>query len=234
MDIQAKYLDLLQACLTRTMFLEEGANFEQRFIGADWPKHAETMIGVLRMNNIRDCLEQVIKEQIPGDVIECGVWRGGACIWMKAILETFGEERDVYVADSFNGFPESTVQCDKEAWYLHAPELKVSRAIVEENFRKYDLLDARVKFVEGFFSATLPTLKGPFALIRADGDLFTSTMGILEHLYSKLSLGGYMIIDDYNGIVSCQNAVNQYRERNHIIEPLVVVDHTAVYWKKVN
>lgn len=232
MDTQAKYLELLQACLTRTIFLEEGADFGQRFIGADWPARAETMIGIIRMNNIRDCLEQIIKEQIPGDVIECGVWRGGACIWMKAILETFHEERDVYVADSFNGFPEPTMVCDKEAWYLHAPELKVSRKTVEENFQKYDLLDARVKFVEGFFSATLPTLKGPFALIRADGDLFASTTDILENLYTKLSVGGYMIIDDYNGMMSCRDAVDKYRETHHIIEPLIAVDHTAAYWQK--
>lgn len=232
MDIRAKYLELLQACLTRTLFLEEGADFGQRFIGADWPKQAETMIGILRMNNIRECLEKVIKTHIKGDVIECGVWRGGACIWMKAILATLNDERNVYVADSFCGFPEPILQCDKDAWYLHAAELKVSRQVVEENFRKYDLLDAHVKFVEGFFSETLPTLKGPFALVRADGDLFTSTIDILEPLYAKLSVGGYMIIDDYNGMLSCQNAVDQYRAQHHIIEPLMVVDHTAVYWQK--
>jgi O-methyltransferase len=60
---------------------------EKRMVGEDWPVHADTMIGIKRLENIQYCFQQVIKENIPGDFIETGVWRGGSTIFMRALLK---------------------------------------------------------------------------------------------------------------------------------------------------
>lgn len=81
-------------------------NMEYRDEGSDWPSVAHSMIGRKRMNHLQNCVETVIKESIPGDLIETGVWRGGACIFMQGILTAYGEtHRKVYLADSFEGLP---------------------------------------------------------------------------------------------------------------------------------
>ena len=64
------------------------------------------MIGLRRMDNIQHCVQAVLSDDVPGDLIETGVWRGGACIFMKANLVAGGDtERTVWVADSFQGLP---------------------------------------------------------------------------------------------------------------------------------
>jgi len=74
--------------------------------GRGWSPYAETMIGFNRLNNLQKCIEDVLLNNIPGDFIEAGVWRGGATIFMKGVLESFGvNDRVVWVADSFEGLP---------------------------------------------------------------------------------------------------------------------------------
>ena len=74
----------------------------KRDLGQDWPPHAETMIGMQRLTSLQHCVETVLAEDIPGDLVECGVWRGGACILMRAGLAAYGDEtRCVWLADSY-------------------------------------------------------------------------------------------------------------------------------------
>lgn len=81
-------------------------NLEKRMNGLDWPAYGDTMIGMKRLENLEFCIEKVITEKIPGDLIETGVWRGGATIFMRAMLEAMEEkQRIVWVADSFEGLP---------------------------------------------------------------------------------------------------------------------------------
>lgn len=206
---------------------------EKRKVGLDQPADALTMVGNVRLANLRQCIETVVNEKINGDIIECGVWRGGACIYAKAILSELGSQKKIFVADSFNGFPEPKWNWDKGANFLNDPALKVSVDTVRENFKKYGLLDDRVIFIKGFFSATLPSLNETFSIVRADGDLFESTIDILMYTYEKLSIGGFMIVDDY-GLECCRQAVDQFRELNCIIEPLINIDQFGVYWRKTN
>ena len=213
--------------------LLEGKEKEKRMVGLDQPVDALTMVGDVRLANLRWCIETVINEKINGDIIECGVWRGGACIYAKAVLNELGSQKKVFVADSFNGFPEPKWNWDKGANFLDDPTLKVSIDTVRENFKKYGLLDDRVIFIEGFFSATLPSLNETFSIVRADGDLFESTIDILMNTYEKLSVGGIVIIDDY-ALECCRQAVEQFRALNDITEPLVNIDQFAVYWRKQN
>ena len=78
----------------------------KRAEGRDWPAEAETMIGLKRLDNLQYCITEVLRQSVPGDLIETGAWRGGATILMKAVLKAYGDEsRRVWVADSFEGLP---------------------------------------------------------------------------------------------------------------------------------
>jgi O-methyltransferase len=203
--------------------------------GELWPMYAFTMIGNKRLDNLQFCVETVLQENIPGDLIETGVWRGGACILMKAVLTAYGDStRILYVADSFEGLPEADLKNfpkEDRADHHQKSFLAVSQEVVTENFSKFDLLDNRVIFLKGWFKDSLP--KAPLnqlSVLRLDGDIYQSTWEALTNLYPKLSSGGFCIIDDYS-LTSCKQAVHDYREREDIRSPLIPIDRTAVYWR---
>ncbi|HNQ74097.1 MAG TPA: TylF/MycF family methyltransferase [Verrucomicrobiota bacterium] len=209
---------------------------ERRYPGSTWPAYAHTMVSRQRLDNLQQLVTTVLQENVPGDLIETGVWRGGSCIFMKAILAVHGEAtRRVFVADSFAGLPKpNAAQYPSDAGDEHHVHdfLAVSREQVEENFRKYGLLDERVVFLKGWFKDTLPVAPiQQLALMRLDGDMYESTMDALVHLYPKLSAGGFCIIDDY-ALAGCQKAVDDFRTREKITAPLVEIDHTGRFWRK--
>ena len=207
-----------------------------RMEGRDHPAYAETMIGIKRLDNVRYCVTTAISDGVPGDLMEAGVWRGGAAILMRAILKANGvDDRVVWAADSFEGLPPpdpSVVADAGDTLYLDEA-LAVSLEEVKANFAKYGLLDDRTKFLKGWFSDTLPGAPiESLAVLRADGDMFASTMDILTSLYPKVSPGGFVIIDDYNDIPACRKAVDEYRQASGITDTIVAVDWTGVYWRK--
>ena len=209
---------------------------QMRREGAFWPSQAHTMIGTYRLDNLRMAVETVIAEGIPGDLIETGVWRGGSCIFMRGILKAYGDQaRKVYVADSFAGLPPpepGKYPADKGDKLHRFSELAIPRSKVEDHFRRYGLLDEQVVFVEGFFEHTLHKLDNEsFAIIRLDGDMYSSTIQALEGLYPKLSKGGYCIIDDH-ALTTCQKAVADFRAAHGITDEIVKIDWTGVYWRK--
>lgn len=235
-----KVLMFLDQILRRKNFaicIKTNYNESARREGRDHPTYAESMIGLKRMENIDYCINQIIEEGIPGDLIETGVWRGGATIFMKALLKANGiNDRVVWVADSFEGLPKPNekYELDKGSLFHKQQELAVSLEEVKNNFLKYDLFDENVKFLKGWFKDTLP--KAPIkklALLRLDGDMYESTMDALVNLYPKLSYGGYIIIDDWNAVKGCKAAVNDYRKANNISEEIKEIDSTAVFWKRV-
>jgi len=207
-----------------------------REVGRDWPVGAESMIGLKRMANIRECVERVIADGVPGDLIETGVWRGGATIYMRAILKAHDvTDRVVWVADSFEGLPEYDGRYDADIGDQHynVPELAISVEQVKENFRRYDLLDDQVRFLVGWFSETLPTAPiERLAVLRLDGDLYASTMDALDALYHRVSPGGFVIVDDYVAVPACAKAIHDFREQHGITDPLETVDWTCVFWRK--
>jgi O-methyltransferase len=208
---------------------------ERRVDGLDWPVFAQTMVGHRRLDNLRACIETVLREDVPGDLIETGVWRGGASIYMKAVLHAHGVgDRAVYACDSFEGLPppDPRYPADRGSrWHRKTP-LKVSLEEVRANFERYRLLDDNVKLVKGWFRDTLPGLGDRrWALIRLDGDMYESTLDALENLYPRLSPGGFVIVDDYE-IDACRRAVHDYRERHGIDEPIREIDWTGVYWRR--
>jgi O-methyltransferase len=212
-------------------------NRELRVNGLDWPTYADSMIGLKRMNNIEFCFNQVIQDGIVGDFIETGVWRGGATIFMAALLkENKISDRKVWVADSFEGLPkpnEGKYIHDKGDLHYSYKELAISIDTVKENFRKYNLLGENIVFLKGWFKDTLPTAPiEKLSIIRLDGDMYESTMDGLVNLYPKLSKGGYIIIDDWGAVKGCQQAVMDYRNQNGICEEINEIDGIGVYWRK--
>ncbi|NBC24251.1 MAG: macrocin O-methyltransferase [Bacteroidetes bacterium] len=210
---------------------------EKRLNGMDWPARAKTMIGMKRLNNIEYCLKIIEQEKIKGDIIETGVWRGGAAIFMKAVVNQLKlSDKTVWLADSFQGVPKPNPKeySADEGNVLHQLKiLKVSQREVRNNFKKFDLLDSNVRFLNGWFSSTLPAAPiQKLCLIRLDGDLYESTYLALQHLYAKLSTGGFIIIDDYNAFPYCKEAVHDFRIENGITDQLVTIDQEAVFWRK--
>lgn len=204
--------------------------------GRIWPPQAYSMAGMARLDQLQDAVETVLKEGVPGDLIETGVWRGGASILMRATLFAYGvTDRRVFVADSFTGLPApdaARYPADAGDILYRAAPLAVSLEEVRENFRRFGLLDEQVVFVKGWFKDTLPALDSQqFAIIRLDGDLYESTMQALEALYPKLSPGGFCIIDD-GALPACMQAVNDYRARHAITAPIEQIDWTGCYWRK--
>lgn len=200
-----------------------------------FPHYGETMLGPPRMENLEYCVRTVLEEGVTGDLIETGVWRGGACIFMRAILAAYGvSDRTVFVADSFRGLPPPDLDNpeDRGSRFHHQRDLRVDIESVRENFRKYDLLDEQVVFLEGWFADTLPDARiDHLAVLRLDGDMYGSTMDSLENLYPKLVPGGFVIVDDYR-LGPCRAAVTEYRESQGIEDEILAVDWTGIYWRK--
>jgi hypothetical protein len=149
----------------------------EREQGLGWPIQADTMIGLKRLDNIQFCVENVLKDDIPGDLIETGAWRGGACIFMRAILAAHGiTNRRVFVSDSFEGLPKPDANRypqDRGDKHFIERFLAVSQEEVEQNFRKYGLLDEQVVFLKGWFKDTLPSAPiEKLAVMRLDGDMY--------------------------------------------------------------
>lgn len=207
----------------------------QRENGMDWPMVGLTMVGHRRLENIRACIETVITDKVPGDFVECGVWRGGSSIFAKAVFKAWGvTDRKVWLADSFEGMPHLETEADKVDPDFSAKRyLAVSREDVESNFRRFDLLDDSVRFVKGWFSESLPTAPiQQIAILRLDGDHYSSTMDALNGLYGRLSKGGFIIIDDYHSFAGCKAAVTEFRAAHGITSDMMRIDDLAVYWRE--
>jgi len=242
--VRDRYLDLLEKALVGLLIDDPSVTpgsvgqFDpnRRAVGRDWPQRAQTMIGTVRLRNIRHLLERVIADGIPGDIIETGVWRGGACIYMCGILAVHGvRNRTVWLADSFCGLPPpnaAAFPADRGDSHHTISELAVPLSEVRQNFQRFGLLDDRVRFLEGWFKDTLPVAPiERLALLRLDGDMYESTIQALEALYGKVSPGGYVIIDDYI-LEPCRQAVDEFRTKCGITAPLEEVDGAAVFWRK--
>ena len=241
------YLDLMKRVLTNSIYEDPNISPRQpssyvrqlRENGEDWPLVAHTMIGMKRLDNLQYCVEKVIAENVPGDLIETGVWRGGAAIFMRAILKAYGvTDRRVLAADSFEGlpppnpeqFPEDVDDVHHENTYLAVPLEEVKM-----NFERYGLLDEQVVFIKGWFRDTLPNVPAnSFAVLRLDGDMYESTWDALTNLFPKLSVGGYVIIDDYKVVPGCRAAVEDFRHKHNIVDEIHEIDWAGVYWRRTH
>ena len=200
------------------------------------PLGIKTMVGQRRLESVESMVADIVRDSVPGDMIETGVWRGGTTIFLRGLLRAHGvTDRTVYVADSFQGLPPPDVDrypADAGLDFHLVRELAVSVEEVQASFARYGLLDDQVRFVPGWFRDTLPGLAGhPWSLLRLDGDLYESTMDALTNLYPSLSVGGWIVIDDFS-IAACAKAVEDFRADNGITTPMQVIDWTGRAWRR--
>lgn len=244
-----RYLRLLRRCLSRDLF-PDGQYDRQlhsmqrlpfdpvlREDGSDWPTDAETMVGMRRLENLQNSCLAAIRERIPGDFVETGVWRGGCGILMRAVLAAMGDEtRNVWLFDSFQGLPTPDPQSfpwDEGDMHWAYSYLAVSLDQVRANFERYELLDQRTRFAPGWFRKTIPKADvDSISVLRLDGDMYESTWLVLTHFYPKLSPGGFIIVDDYGAITACRHAINEFREKHSITSPMTAIDWTGIFWRK--
>jgi hypothetical protein len=198
-----------------------------------------SMCGKAKLENVRACMHDILTQDVPGDFIETGVWKGGMTVLMRGVLKAHGNtDRKVWVADSFEGLPKpdpATHLKDALFWFLMYPlgYLQIPLEYTEGLFSRYGLLDDQVRFLKGWFRDTLPNAGiRQLALARLDGDLYESTYDALSYLYPLLSPGGYLIIDDYGVPCGCQQAVDDYRSAQGIETPMLPLPPAAVYWRK--
>lgn len=247
------YLDLLKKSLTNTLFESEPDtddkdefHFVHGFIQHYMNGPAVSMLPRARMDNIQSCIIEAIEQGVPGDLIETGVWRGGSTVFMRGVLKAYSvTDRVVWVADSFEGLPEPDAEkFPNEAKSYQGSVMKkaykhfaASLEEVKRNFQAYGLLDEQVRFLKGWFKDTLPSAPiGRLAVLRLDGDYYESTRDALNNLYSRLSIGGYAIIDDYgeDTWTYCRRAVDEFRHERGIEEPLIQVDSKCYYWRRAS
>lgn len=259
-DAARLYIELLKKCVSNSIYDDDldmlrgrkaidektgkyvvleavAAPPDLKHLGQIWPTRAHTMIGRPRLDNLQHCVEQVLRDGVAGDLIETGVWRGGAAIFMRGLLKAHGVmDRNVWVADSFEGLPPPDLQrYPKESplEFYKIEALAVSLETVRENFARYGLLDAQVRFLKGWFRDTLPAAPiERLAVMRLDGDLYESTMDALVSLYPKLSPGGFVIVDDYNAVESCNEAVHDFLKDRGITTPLTAIEGEGAFWRK--
>jgi hypothetical protein len=248
--MSALYLDLLKRVLTNTVFAAEpvvdadDASFPLRFLDHYVDGRAISMLPLARLDNIEACVTRVLADGVPGDLIETGVWRGGAVIFMRAILAAANvTDRVVWVADSFEGLPvpdaeRFPIEARAHAGVVMRDAYKHFASGIDEvrhNFTTFGLLDDRVRFLQGWFKDTLPHAPiERLAVMRLDGDYYESTMDALTALYDKLSVGGFAIVDDYgeDTWTYCRAAVDEFRASRGIVDPLVEVDRRCWYWRR--
>src|SRR5271166_3817651 len=245
------YLNLLKAVLTDTVFGDgpdpdtlSAASYVQSLVKHCIEGRALTMVPISRLDNIQKCIEDVISNDVRGDVIEAGVWRGGTAIFMKAVLQARNSKcRQIWVADSFEGLPAPDAGLHPVEAKAHDSKLMrdvyrhfaVDIDEVRTNFSRFGLLDEDVRFLKGWFKDTLPSARiDQLSVIRLDGDYYESTMDCLVNLYDKLSPGGYLVVDDYgqDDWTYCRKAVDEFRMARNITEPIIKIDSTCHYWQR--
>lgn len=238
MDPRNLYLDLVKRSVTNLIYARSEPHFdaEKRANGWDWPAVAHTMIGMKRLDNIQTCFQIAIEDRVEGDLIETGVWRGGAVILMRALLAAYGiSNRSVWCADSFEGLPTPDPKkypADSGDTHYTQKFLAVGLDEVKANFDAYGLLDGQVKFLKGWFESTLPSAPiEKLSICRLDGDMYGSTMVALESLYPKLSSGGFLIVDDWT-VEGAHKAVVDYRSKHSITDAILSIDRHSMYWRK--
>jgi O-methyltransferase len=247
--LRSAYLDLLKLCLCDlagttttsvgampdgTVMARElhGDGRRLRAAGMDWPLQGLTMVGLDRLDDLQRRVEQVVQDGVKGDVIEAGAWRGGASLLMRATLDSLGDDRTVWVADSFEGFHPASGDGGGATDLSAFDFLAVPLEEVRETFARFGF-EHGVEFVQGFFEETLAGLAGRrWAIVRLDADTYEPTRAALRALYPGLAAGGYLIVDDYGSFEGCRRAVDEFRREHDIDEPLERVDFTCARWRR--
>lgn len=204
--------------------------------------HRFTMTGVERMYSLYEATRYVARNRIPGDIVECGVWKGGSIMLVCLTLISLGQhERQIFLYDTFKGMAKPTnkdrrtgsedslieewsrLQVDDHTDWAYCDIEEVKRNVLSTGYEP-----AKLSFVKGKVEDTIPqTIPERISLLRLDTDLYESTKHELSHLLPRLVFGGVLAIDDYGDFEGCRKAVDEYFEDNSICMLLNKVDDSG-------
>ncbi len=191
-----------------------------------------TMVGPARIRSLFRLACQIERDQVPGDVVECGVCNGGTAAILAHFATRSALRRTLWLFDSFEGMP-ATTDRDGAAAVAYVGQVvgDISKAR-----RALDLVDAdltRTQFVKGWFQETFPTVTIPrIALLNIDADWYDSVKLCLDTFYDAVTPGGYISIDDYGFWPGCRQAVDDFFTARRLPFSLQPVDSTARWFQK--
>eukprot|EP01039_Chlorochromonas_danica_P002510 gene2510-2748_t len=208
----------------------------KRTEGVDFTFIGMSMAGAKRLRSVEHQLAEIRQNNIPGMVIETGVWRGGMDIFVRGILRAYHQAKvPVLLCDSFHGLPPGNAELNRgDMGWDRTPILEIDARMVAQNFVRAGLMDDHVLFAKGFFNDSMPTVAKQvqqIALLRLDGDMYASTVDVVYHLYEKVVVGGFVVIDDWTGLPAQVAMLDFFATHNHHPE-VIPIDRIAVYWKK--
>lgn len=202
-----------------------------------------TMTSFERMYALYKAVEYIEQAKIPGDIVECGVWRGGSMMLAALTLLALGSsDRDLYLFDTYEGLPKPDELKDIDVWGNRAIDGWLPRRTSEEgshwaeasledvqtNLQSTGYPSNRIHFVKGMVERTIPHSAPPtIALLRLDTDWYTSTKHELEHLFPHLSPNGILIIDDYGHFMGARRAVDGYLAEQRLPVLLNRIDYSG-------
>ena len=180
-----------------------------------------TMVGKSEFNTILKHYNKI--SNTPGDIVECGCWRGGFSIFLSHVFN----DKNIWVCDSFEGFQPLENAKHSYSKERHTPyfthnavgPLAISLEEVQSHFVTYGLKNQeRIKFLKGFVKNSLPNSGiEKVALLRVDVDAYSATLEVLEELYNKVQSGGYIIFDD-SCLYESLDAIKTFFKQNNIPE----------------
>ncbi len=200
-----------------------------------------TMTSLERQYALFKAVQHVVRGRIPGDIVECGVWRGGSMMLALETLIGLGEtNRDIFLYDTFSGMSEPT---GRDIRYNAIDTRKVwesrqsgninewcyaSLDEVKQNITSVGYPEHRINFVAGKVEETIPAvIPKNISILRLDTDWYESTAHELKYLFPRLVKGGILIIDDYGCWRGARDAVDEYIQDNGLNIFLNRIDYTC-------
>ncbi|MCC6597454.1 MAG: class I SAM-dependent methyltransferase [Alphaproteobacteria bacterium] len=203
-----------------------------------------TMTSPERIYGLLGGIDYITEQAIEGDIVECGVWRGGSMLAAALRLKELGRtERTLWLYDTFEGMPapdehdfskRSGAAQDKFETLQTGTEdasdwCRASLEDVQNNLKTAQYPEKSIRYIKGKVEDTIPaSMPDQIALLRLDTDWYASTKHELEYLFPRLVPGGVLIIDDYGHWEGCRKAVDEYFKEYPLEKPLLVrVDYTG-------
>jgi len=187
-----------------------------------------TMCSVARLRGLHEALKWVAASRLDGDVVECGCARGGSAALLALTLRQLGEQRNLWLFDTFEGLPAPSVDDpDREIAELYTGSCLGQLDEVRDSFHAWGIANG-VQFVKGLFQDTIPqSTIGPIALLHIDGDWYDSVKVCLEELYDKVVPGGIIQFDDYGYWKGARKAVDEFFMQRKISVRLKKLDYSG-------
>ena len=190
-----------------------------------------TMTSPERLCGLVEATEYVVANDVPGAIVECGVWKGGSMLAAALTLVRLGaSDRELYLFDTYEGLPEPGERDvsfkgkpARDMWEEQRDGQGLSawcragldevRAVMETSGHPR----ARIHYVAGMVEDTVPdAAPDPIAILRLDTDWYDSTRHEMEHLYPRLAVGGVLILDDYGSWEGARQAVDEYLAKQRV------------------